>query len=130
MAPIQQRQREIILSYINAYNHFDVPGMLTHLDKAIVFENIADGKVNLRTEGIDAFRQQAEAATQYFTKRTQTIDAIVFKANNKVVVDIQYEATLAIDLPNGLKAGDSLMLRGQSVFEFDGEKLLVITDIS
>ena len=45
-------------------------------------------------------------------------------------VNIAYHAVLAIDLPNGMNAGDELNLTGKSIFKFDGDKIISITDIS
>lgn len=38
--------------------------------------------------------------------------------------------TFAVDLPNGMKAGEVLRLRGKSVFEKKGEKRVRIEDHS
>ena len=51
----QQRQK-VIEEYIEAYNSFDVEGMLKHLSPKVVFENIANGETNLTIRGIEAFR--------------------------------------------------------------------------
>jgi hypothetical protein len=45
-------------------------------------------------------------------------------------VDIKYEGVLSTDLPNGMKAGDTLRLNGRSAFQFRDGKLLRITDYS
>lgn len=41
------RKEHIIRSYINAYNQFDIPGMVANLHDNIVFKNIQDGETNL-----------------------------------------------------------------------------------
>jgi ketosteroid isomerase-like protein len=122
-------QQSRIAQYVNAYNNFDVDGMTRDLDENIIFENISNGQLNLRTDGLAAFRKQAEAARQYFQKREQRITSWLFE-EHKVTIDIDYSAILNVDLPNGLKAGDALELKGKSVFEFEAGKITYIVDIS
>jgi hypothetical protein len=45
-----------IESYIRAYNGFDVEKMLSNLHENIEFENVSNGEVNLRTDGIAEFK--------------------------------------------------------------------------
>ena len=122
-------QQSKIAQYVNAYNNFDTDGMGRNLDENIVFENISNGQMNLRTDGLAAFRKQAEAARQYFQKREQRITGWLFE-RHKVTIDIDYSAILSVDLPNGLKAGDALELKGKSIFEFEAGKITHIVDIS
>tara|TARA_R110001592_G_scaffold42701_4_gene138600 strand:- start:2525 stop:2986 length:462 start_codon:yes stop_codon:yes gene_type:complete len=126
---MKEQQRDIIENYIKSYNDFDIIGMTKNLSKDVVFENVSNGNVELRTEGIDEFKKQAESAKQYFTQRKQTIEFWEFN-NSKVSVEIDYKATLAIDFPNGLKTGDTLELKGISEFEFESGKIKSITDKS
>jgi hypothetical protein len=123
------RQQKIIEKYIKSYNSFDVEGMLSNMHENVVFENISDGKVDLTTTGISALREQAEQAKEYFTKREQKITGIKFD-NDLVDIDIDYSAILAIDLPNGLKSGDKLELKGKSIFRFIDDKIIELKDIS
>ena len=124
-----EQQKQIVESYVSAYNNFDIEGMTKNLDNGIVFENISNGAVDVRTEGLDAFRKQAKSAKQYFKQRKQTIESWEFR-DSTVVVDLDYQAILAIDLPNGLKAGDSISLKGKSEFEFFEGKIKKIVDKS
>ena len=126
---MKERQKEIIENYVNSYNNFDINGMTNNLTNNVVFENISNGKVDLRTEGLDAFKKQAESAKQYFKERKQTIKSWEF-SESKVTIEIAYKAILAIDLPNGLKEGDTLELKGISNFEFENGKIKNITDKS
>jgi hypothetical protein len=115
--------------YIAAYNNFDIAGMLDNLHREVRFENVSNGQVNLTTEGIEAFKQQAEQAATFFRTREQRITHVHTEADT-VVVDIAYHAILAIDLPNGLKAGDALHLKGKSTFVFADGKIIRIKDES
>ncbi|WP_157975845.1 nuclear transport factor 2 family protein [Lewinella sp. IMCC34191] len=65
---MQEKRKDLVLRYLAAYNTFDVDRMMAHLSPDLVFENISNGTVNLRTEGVEAFRQQAKAATAYFSE--------------------------------------------------------------
>lgn len=126
---MNEEQQNIIDQYVTAYNNFDVDGMTKHLDEHIVFENISNGQVDLRTEGLEVFKQQAEAAKQYFREREQSIKSWSFEGRT-VRIEIDYKAVLAVDLPNGLKADDVLELKGSSIFEFKDEKVVRLTDVT
>lgn len=126
---MDQQLKDKILHYLEAYNAFDVEGMLKHLHQAVVFENISNGEVSLSTEGIDAFRTQAETAKSYFSEREQTVNRWIF-SEQEVTVEINYRAVLAMDFPNGMKKGDVLELGGKSIFTFAEGEIIKITDIS
>lgn len=122
-------QKEVIENYVNSYNNFDINGMIKNLTNDVVFENISDGKVSLRIEGLNNFIKQAESAKQYFKERKQTIESWEF--NESIVkIGINYSATLAIDFQNGLKKGDTLELNGISEFKFENNKIRSIRDKS
>ena len=124
------QQRELIISnYVKAYNNFDVEDMLKNLAPSVKFQNISNGDVDMELDGIEAFRSQVEQATKLFERREQVIRS--FKhTGNKTEIAIDYNAILAADLPNGLKKGDELNLKGHSIFTFDGDKIVGIMDIS
>ena len=48
--------KSLIQSYLNAYNSFDVDGMLLHLYKDIEFRNILNGVIDVETKGINQFQ--------------------------------------------------------------------------
>lgn len=123
------QQQEIIRNYINAYNNFDVPGMLAHLHEDIEFKSVSNGEVNMILNGVEAFGLQAEQATHFFSQRHQEIISRVHDAD-QVDVAIRYQATLAIDLPNGMKKGEELSMKGKSIFRFFEGKIFSLTDIS
>ena len=126
---MKEQQQQIIESYVHAYNQFDLEGMTKDLTDEVVFENVSNGNVDLRTEGLAQFKQQAASAKQYFKERKQSITSWRF-SESTVEINIDYHATLAMDLPNGLKSGDKLELTGTSVFEFADGKIKKITDKS
>jgi ketosteroid isomerase-like protein len=123
------QQKNLVESYIEAYNRFDVAGMLRPLHEQVVFRNITNGEVDLTLTGKESFLQQAEQALQYFSEREQRVTDWQFSAD-KAEVLLDYSAVAAMDFPNGLKAGDPLHLQGKSVFEFADGLISSITDIS
>ncbi|MDQ1095411.1 MULTISPECIES: nuclear transport factor 2 family protein [Chryseobacterium] len=125
----QKDQADMISSYIEAYNNFDTEGMTACLHENVVFENISGGKTGLKTEGIEAFKTQAEAAARYFSSRHQTVDSWAF-SDESITISISYEAVPAIDLPNGMKKGSAIILKGESEFVFSDGKIIRITDRS
>lgn len=124
---IKNQHKKAIEHYIKSYNDFDIQGMTKDLTDNVGFQNISNGNVDLRTEGIKEFSKQAELAKQYFKTRKQTIESWEFK-DSIVIIKIDYKAVLAIDLPNGLKTGDTLELKGESEFEFENQKIKRIID--
>ena len=122
-------RKQIIEHYINAYNRFDVDGMLTNLHDDIVFENISNGQVDLSLQGKAAFRVQAEQAATYFSQRQQSITSWKM-SEQQVGIEIDYEGTFAQDMPNGAKKGDILKLKGSSTFLFQEDLIIRIEDKS
>lgn len=121
--------RKIIESYIESYNRFDVAGMLLDADPEITFDNVSNGKVTLRTNGIDELRKQAEESKAYFIERRQVIKEMKFGVGVVEAV-VDFSGVLAADFPGGLRAGDKLELRGRSIFKFRDDMIIGITDIS
>lgn len=124
-----EETQAIIENYIEAYNLFDVESMVKLLHKDIIFRNLSNGEVDTETRGIQAFKELAEKSSNIFSSRRQTITNYS-AINDRVEILVDYEAILAIDLPNGLKIGDKLQLKGKSVFEIIEGKISLIKDYS
>lgn len=122
-------KEQIIHNYIEAYNQFDIDKMIADFDESVVFESIQNGETNLTLNGIKEFAIQAEKAKEYFSERKQTITSLI-QDEITAIVDIDYHAVLAIDFPNGLKAGQELNMKGRSVFQFSDDKIVKLTDMS
>ena len=118
---------QLIERYIEAYNAFDIETMISTLHPDITFQNISNGEVNAETHGVEAFRTLANQSKGLFTSRKQTITHIETN-ESQTHIDVAFEAVLAIDLPNGLKAGETLNLQGSSEFTFRDGKIISITD--
>lgn len=123
------KQKQLVQDYIEAYNRFDIDGMLCHLHEEVVFRNISNGEVNLTLTGKESFRQQAQQALQYFSQREQRVKEWQFNSDI-VEVLLDYSAIAAMNLPNGLRAGQVLLLTGRSVFTFRDGLIASIQDYS
>lgn len=122
-------KRELVERYIAAYNRFDVEGMLALLHPEIEFRNVSAGEVDASASGMEEFRRLAEQSKALFSSRRQEITRFQF-AGDAAVVDISYEGVLASDLPNGMRAGETLRLKGRSEFGFRDGRIDRITDYS
>ncbi len=121
--------KDLFLGYIKAYNAKDVSAMLTFFDEACVFENIAGGKVNVRTMGKAELEALARKSAEAFASREQKIFSLI-EGQERIAAEIDYHAVLQADLSPELKAGSQLDLRGISVCEFSGGKIVRLTDYS
>ena len=124
-----ENYRNIIEDYIRAYNHLDIDGMLSNMHDDIRFENISNNEITLVTNGITEIRNQAEQAAGIFKRREQRIIDFQFEPD-QVEVKIKFHGELAVDLPNGLKAGEQIELDGKSVFRFKQNKIIELKDYS
>lgn len=124
----------LIRQYIAAYNRMDVPGMMALLHDVIVFENVSNTNGITAASGRAAFEALARQSLNVFRSRCQTIRSLTL-GERTAAVEIEYEAVLAIDLPTGpnaepLKAGETMQLRGVTVFAFSDGKIARISDYS
>lgn len=122
-------KRQLIEAYVDGYNAFDVDGMMATLHPEIEFTNVSEGEVTARASGISAFRQMAEQAVQLFAARKQTLTSFNVREEGAIIT-VAYEGTLAVDLPNGMKAGDTLQLDGRSEFRFKEGRIVWLADFS
>lgn len=118
-----------IESYIAAYNAIDVDAMLACLTGDVHFQNIAEGTVNAETRGKEEFAALARVGASAFASRRQTVTHAITVAG-RTMVEIDYTATVAADLPNGWKAGQELAFRGASYFELSDGLISRIIDES
>ena len=124
-----KEKRALIQQYIDAYNAFDADAMMKGLHDAITFKNIAGEAVTARADGHDEFRALAETSAEMFAEREQVIQDIETDGDG-AVVRIRFTGRLAVDLPNGMAAGDTMKMDGRSEFAFAGGKIMGIVDIS
>ena len=124
----QDEKRAAIERYLAAYNAFDIDGMMSVIHDDIHFKNVSSGEVNATASGADEFRTLAEQSRKLFSFRQQTMTSFDMK-DDQVWIGIDYEGVLASDLPNGMKAGETLRLKGRTEFAFRDGKIYRITDI-
>lgn len=119
----------LVETYIEAYNRFNVPGMLACLHPDVQFEHSTNGDVTVRLDGKAAFESQAIRAAAWFMERTQRVTAFRWQ-DERAEVDLDYFAITATDLPNGIKAGTILQFSGRSSFSFREGLIALIQDFS
>jgi ketosteroid isomerase-like protein len=124
-----QDKKSLIEQFVRTYNSFDVDGMVTLLHPECSFQNISRGQITASTKGIAQFRELAEKSKSLFLSRSQTITSYKFDVET-VTIEIDYEGVLRADFPNGPKAGETIKLRGKSVFKFRDGLIYQLTDYS
>lgn len=126
---MNELHQSIIQNYIEAYNRFDIDGMLKDLHPNVLFENVVDDTADLKIEGVEAFRKHAESGLGFFSDREQQVRS--WGSQYDVVsIEVDYNATLQVDLPNGMNVGDVISLQWKSVFTFMENQIIMIQDIS
>ena len=120
---------DVIARYIQSYNARDIDGMLSCVTDDVVFENISNAGDSMRLDGKDMMRQVAELSGNAFSYRRQRLINVV-SGGGKAAAEIEFEGKAAVDLPNGVKAGETVKVRGASFFEFRGNLLCRIADYS
>jgi len=121
--------KDLFLGYIKAYNAKDVSGMLTFFDEDCVLETISAGKVTVHTKGKAELEALARKSADAFASREQKVISLT-QRQERVVAEIDYLAVLRVDLTHDLKAGSELKLRGISVCEFSGGRIVRLSDYS
>ena len=122
-------QETQVCRYIECYNNFDINGMLACIIDSVIFENSSGGEITARANGKTEFKTLAKQSAELFTSRKQTITKIEYHQDT-LLVCIDYQGVLAKDLPNGLRAGETIRLSGHSEFRFVDGKISFIKDIS
>ncbi len=120
---------DVIARYIASYNARDIDGMIDCVTDDVVFENISNSGQSMRLDGKDMMRQVADLSGNAFSYRRQRLVNVVTGAG-KAAAEIEFEGKAAVDLPNGIRAGETVKIRGASFFEFRGNLLCRIADYS
>ena len=120
---------EVIARYIASYNARGIDGMIGCVTDDVVFENISNTGQSMRLDGKDMMRQVADLSGNAFSYRRQRLVNVVTGAG-KAAAEIEFEGKAAVDLPNGIRAGETVKIRGASFFEFRGNLLCRIADYS
>lgn len=115
--------------YIEAYNRKDVAQLLECLTDDVRFENFSNASGSMAVVGKEAFAALAHQSAAAFATREQSVRRAVV-SGDQVAVEIDYEATVAMDLPNGFTKGQGLKLRGVSFFRMKGGLIAEVVDFS
>lgn len=103
--------------------------MVALLHPECTFQNVSGEEVNASTSGVPQLRELAEKSKELFSSRCQTITTYKHDGES-VTVEIDYEGVLKVDIPNGPKAGETLKLKGKSVFRIRDGLIRGLTDYS
>lgn len=119
----------VVERYIAAYNAMDVEAMLACLTSDVHFQNISAGETNAETHGKAQFEELARLGAAAFSSRRQTVVRCINVAG-RTMAEVDFEAVVAADLPNGWKAGQKLAFSGVSYFEIRDGAIARIVDES
>lgn len=120
---------DIINRYISSYNDRDIEGMLDCVTEDVIFENISNAGQSMKLVGRAQMGEVAELSGNAFSYRRQRLINLVI-GTGKAAAEIEFEGKAAVDLPNGVRAGETVKIRGASFFEFRGRLLSRIADYS
>lgn len=120
---------DIINRYIQSYNDRDIEGMLDCVTEDVIFENISNASQSMRLEGREQMGEVARLSGNAFSYRRQRLINLII-GEGKASAEIEFEGKAAVDLPNGVRAGETVKIRGASFFEFRGRLLCRIADYS
>jgi ketosteroid isomerase-like protein len=123
-------KHNLIRRYLDAYNTFDVDGMIETLHPEVEFANVSGGETDTSATGREEFRSMAEKAAEMFAERQQTVTDVQEGEDGEVSIQVTYEGELARDLPGGIEAGETVQLDGRSTFAFRDGKIVRIVDHS
>ncbi|MDJ0921016.1 MAG: nuclear transport factor 2 family protein [Henriciella sp.] len=120
---------DTINRYISSYNDRDIEGMLDCVTEDVIFENISNAGQSMKLVGRAQMGEVAELSGNAFSYRRQRLINLVI-GTGKAAAEIEFEGKAAVDLPNGVRAGETIKIRGASFFEFRGRLLSRIADYS
>jgi steroid delta-isomerase-like uncharacterized protein len=117
----------LIEAYIDAYNRFDVEGMLVTLADDVRFEHHVAGDIAVATDGKADFEKLARVGAALFASREQTIVSLRDEGDT-VIATVDFHGEIAEDIPEGPGAGTLIDMRGTSTFSFVDSKISRVID--
>lgn len=122
-------EKKVVENYIQFYNTFQIDEMADLFADDCLFQNVSNSARSIECKGKEDFLKLATQSALLFKERKQSITNWIVSPN-KIAVEIDYVGTLAHDMPNGLKKGESLQLKGVSIYEFENGKIKRLVDFS
>jgi len=122
-------KEELVRTFIEAYNAFDIGSMLSVLHPDIEFTNISGGAITARACGRHEFERLARRSAEMFRTRSQSIRSLRMEGG-KVIAEIDFEAVPAVGIPGGPGSGERISLKGTSEFTFEDGLIRSIRDES
>jgi len=119
--------RFLLTDYIRRYNEKNIDGMLELFHDDVVFESISSATGYINVRGKENLRKLAEKSAEIFAERRQNVTNMVLDENS-MAVEVEYWAKLAMDLPDGKKAGEEVRFRGASFFVVRDGRIGRLTD--
>ncbi|SFW55843.1 nuclear transport factor 2 family protein [Luteibacter sp. UNCMF366Tsu5.1] len=124
---IDPTRRQLIDRYIEAYNRFDIDGMLATLSDDVRFEHHAGDTLAVATDGKTEFEKLARVGAAMFASRQQTVQSLE-ERDATIVATIDFHGEIAEDIPDGPGAGTVIEMRGQSEFGFADGRICRVID--
>lgn len=129
MSNNEKAEKEIVERFIQFYNAFQIDDMADLLAEDCIFQNVSNSAGSFECRGKEEFLKLATQSALMFKERKQKVANWVI-SSLKIAVEIDYSAIIAHDLPNGLKQGERLQLKGVSIYEFENGKIKRLVDFS
>lgn len=117
----------IVREYLDASLAKDAGRLAACFADDIHFEHHSNTGGTVTARGLAAVRGLVNDSARAIRATRQGVRDVVV-AGNRVAVEIDFEGIAAADLPNGLKAGDTLRLRGVSFFTLRDGKIAALRD--
>ncbi|CUI16935.1 conserved hypothetical protein [Candidatus Protochlamydia naegleriophila] len=121
--------RGVVEDYITCYNSFNINEMVDCFTEGCRFEHISNASDKIICNGRAELKELASKSALSFDERKQTVTKWII-AKDFVVVEIDYEAVLASDFPDGMKKGDTIKSKGISIYEIEQGKIKRLVDFS
>ena len=119
--------KALIDAYIDAYNRFDIEGMLVTLADDVRFEHHVADQLAVATDGKADFEKLARVGAALFASRKQTL-VDLRDDGDTVVATIDFHGEIAEDIPDGPGAGTIIDMQGTSEFGFVDNRISRVID--
>ena len=120
-------EQNLVEDYIRRYNLKDIDGMMALFSEDVIFESISSASGIIGVQGKEKFRLLATKSAEIFKVRRQTPVTMVHDRTS-VAIESKYWCALAMDLPDGKKAGEEIEFRGASFFTFKEGLIVKLTE--